>query len=92
LYGRLQRAFRDEKDDLESALDKVDSAVSSVAMSCGYNLGGVAKTQAATPQDFKARLCVIYSRYKGLLQMQTLMEMCKKSMSEEECRKCLQGK
>jgi hypothetical protein len=83
-----ERAYKGAKVDLESALDDVSFRISSVSTSCGFDFAKV----LSTPFDYKARSCLIYSRYKSTMPIGTVMDMCKKTMSEEECKKCLLGK
>jgi hypothetical protein len=77
--------YESEKDSLDSALEDVASKVRDVSSSCGIDL-----SQAASLEHAKARFCKALNRGR-MYYMPTavLLDQCKKSMTEEECRKCL---
>ena len=73
--------------NLDSQLSIVESRLRSVQRSCGFqfSLGfpeGVPKGQREDP-------CNTFRSYRGRLPIATLFEICKKSMTEDECKKCL---
>jgi len=61
----------------------VRSASSSCEVDLGSARGGVSKPSTGNRQ------CDAYRTYKGLIPDATLMQICTKSLSEQECKKCL---
>ena len=80
--------FESAKNSLQGDLDTVSSRVRSAESSCEYDLGsGRMATFRGPPTD---RLCAVLRRFKGKMSDQALMDTCKKSKSEEECKRCLE--
>lgn len=79
--------YESEVSSLQSELDTVESRVRDVSYSCGVDLGSV-RSSAARPSSGN-QLCDLYRRYKGRLPDSKLLQTCKKSMPEQDCRKCL---
>ncbi len=93
-YRSARDDYRSAKDDYESAtsdlrseLDTVGSRVRAVEASCEYPLASAAGARRSRPPVNK--MCALFQRYKGRLPDAALIDSCKKSMSEEECRRCL---
>lgn len=85
-YESARDEFESAKSNLESELDDVDSAIRSTSLACGYsfsNAGGAVGTRVDP-------MCRLMQRYKGRLPTANLLELCKKSKSEADCKKCLE--
>ena len=82
-YESTKRSYDAAKGDLENHLDDVGHAIRSVEFSCGYSFG----TARNTPQGYS--FCQVLQRYKNTLLASDLLQICMKSRTEEECRKCL---
>lgn len=80
---------------LQSELSTVDSRIRSVRSSCGYDLATLSPpSRRMAPggvQSPGARLCTLLQGYRGRIPDDQLAQICSKSMSESECRKCLSG-
>lgn len=85
-YEGARRSYESVKTDLESKLEDVDSVLRSVESSCDYSFGA---RGAGTPYSGDP-FCRLLQRYKGRVPTAALLETCKKSRSEEECKKCLE--
>ena len=87
-YEYEKSNFESAKSSLESELDTVASRVRSTEYSCEYDFGsGRTATFRGPPTD---RLCALLRRLKGRMSDQALMDTCRKSKSEEECKRCLE--
>lgn len=84
----LRDNFESEVSSLQSELDDVDRRVRNVSSSCAVGLGS-ARGAATTRPSSGNRMCDLMRRYKGRLPDSTLIEACRKSMPEAECRRCL---
>jgi len=84
-YESAKGDFESKKSDLASGLDDVASRVRDVESSCDYTI--VSGTAGRSPTT--DRFCALLRRYKGRMNDQRLMETCRQSRSEEDCRKCL---
>ena len=87
-YRSALSDFESAKSTLEAELDTVSSRIRSVEFSCGYDLGSGGFT--TSPGGQVDRFCALLRRLKGRIPDQTLMDTCKKSKTDEECKKCLQ--
>ena len=87
-YENARSQFQSEKDSLDSALDDVERSVRSVSDSCDYSFTGSGSKPGRTRGAVS--WCQLFQRYKGRLSPTMLMETCRKSHSEDECKKCLQ--
>jgi hypothetical protein len=87
-YDSALREYQSAVDSVSSELDTVNSRIKSASWACsdGIGPGAVEKHRPASKAD---SMCELYKRYKGKLPNETLLETCKKNMSESECRKCL---
>lgn len=74
-----------------SEMSTVESRIKSVSYSCAAS-GSLSfeETGNGRPQAFKDRMCSIYKPYKGKLPLKSLMQQCLKSMSELDCKRCLE--
>lgn len=85
--------YQSAMQSLKSELDTVDSRIRSVRLSCGYNLSSIeGPPTGLAPSPLRSQsdqLCELYRSYRGRLPMQNLLELCRKSISDAECRKCL---
>jgi hypothetical protein len=69
--------YEDAKDKIEGELDDVASKIRSVTNSCGVDL-----TAPKTP-------CELLHRYQRRFSPEVVLQLCKGSMSDAECKKCL---
>ncbi len=76
--------YESAKDSLESALEDVASKVRAASSSCGFDL-----TQPLSLDHAKARFCKALNRQRMYLPPAVLLNECKKTMTEEECKACL---
>ena len=88
IYDLLKDGCSFNKSSYQSALRllhlelaSVRSRSNMVNLSCG-NSGP--QVSSGNP------MCDLFNAYKGTLPNSTLLESCRKSMSDAECRKCLQ--
>lgn len=83
--------YESEVSTLSSELDTVSRRVRDVSYSCDMQVGG--GLRAAPPvRSSGNRMCDVMHQYVGRLPEATLIETCKKSMPEADCRKCLSSK
>ncbi len=82
--------YQSAVNSLESELSMVDSRIRSVRLSCGYNFGDLRSPVGAPQQSYRDRLCELYRSYKGKVPLEGLLKICEQSMSEAECKKCLE--
>lgn len=85
-YQSARDEYESAKGNLESELDSVDSAIGSASASCEYSFSA----GSASPRARIDPMCRLLQRYKGRVPPATLLDMCKKSRSEEDCKRCLQ--
>jgi len=84
-------SYRSSLNSLRSELDDVDSKVRSAASSCGFDLARLLGPPPSVPAGVhNPNQCAIYLRYKGRIPEQSLLGICAKQMSTDECRKCLE--
>jgi hypothetical protein len=85
--------YQNALSSLKSELDTLDRRIRSASSSCGYNLASIEPGLAAPPRPAPANrnesLCEVYRPYRDRLPIANLLELCRKQMSEAECRKCL---
>jgi len=100
-YESARRDYESAKDDFDSAksdyesakstadseIDTVSSRVRSAESSCGTALGGAAVAGQRGSGD---QVCRALQRYRGRLAATRLMELCRRSKSESECKECLE--
>lgn len=85
-YEDAKTELQDKIDSLKDELSTLDSHISSAGISCGYELGPMDASKARLkPSD----PCAMYKRYKNRLPVNTLLKICKGTMTEPECSKCL---
>jgi len=82
-------SYQSAVSDLESELSTVDSRIRSARSSCGYSLGGTGTAVRTTRQPTENPMCELYRSYKDKLPLEYLVKACMQSMSEAECKKCL---
>lgn len=80
--------YENEVYSLNSELDSVARRVRDVAGSCDMDIGSARRV---APPSSGNQTCDIMRRYVGRLPDAVLIETCKKSMTEAECRKCISG-
>ena len=86
-----QRNYRSELTSLGSALDDVDRKIRSVNSSCTSQLQQTLGPPAPVPQGASdVGSCRIYRNYKVQLPMAKLLEVCRTTMTEQQCKACLQ--
>jgi hypothetical protein len=86
-YESAHSRYRSELSNLESELNTIESRIRSVEWSCGYQFSIALPEKELKGQ--KKDPCNLYLSYKNRLPITTLLELCKKSMTEDECKKCL---
>jgi hypothetical protein len=84
----LGRDFEGEVSMLNSELDTVSRRVRDVSHSCGVEIGNRFGSPSSTGSSGN-QMCDLMRRYVGRLPDATLIDTCKKSMPEAECRKCI---
>ncbi len=85
-YESARDEFQSAKSNLESELDDVDSAIRSASLACGYSFSNAAGAVGPRVDG----MCRLMQRYKGRLPFANLLELCKQSKSETDCKKCLE--
>jgi len=102
-YESALSDYKSSLSDLESELNTLESRLRSVQWSCDFQFilampPKIPKVQEKKlprvlekepPKVQKKDPCSLYQKYKSSIPKATLLELCKKSMSEDECKKCL---
>lgn len=83
----LQWDYDSALSNLESELSTVNRRLHSVQASCGFQFYLGSSLGSKTNQT--PELCQLYRSYKGKLPIAQLLETCKQSAPESECKKCL---
>ena len=83
----LRWDYRSEVNDLESELETVEIRVRAVKYSCDYEF--TLSFQSLPSKQKGNPMCELYKSYKGHLPNNMLLDMCKKNMTEADCKKCL---
>ena len=89
-YESAKDDYESAKSSLESELHTLGSRLQSVQWSCGYTFSlrsGLGRSLPSQKQDI---FCQFLQKYKARMSIENLLAVCRKSRSEEECRKCLQ--
>ena len=86
-YESARSSYESALSNLESELDTVDRRLRSVEWSCDYQFSRSSVT--GTPRRKKRTPCALYQRYKSSLPAATILKVCRQSMTEAECKKCL---
>ena len=89
-YESALSDYKSKLSYLESELDTVQSRIRSVQLSCNYQFS-IGFGQPRPGIQSRDR-CETFRKYKGVLPMETLLELCKKYMTGDECKKCLEIK
>lgn len=97
-YNNAVDDFNSAKSDYQSALSNLESELSTVGSkmrwveaACGVNFSPFVTKSEKTNQK-KDIDCSIYQQFKGTLSDTVLLETCKRKMTEEDCKKCLEIK
>jgi hypothetical protein len=85
-YENARSSYESAMSDLEGNLDDISSTLRSIEYSCGYAFGAGASGRKSTGDSF----CRLLQRYKATVSAATLLQICMKSKSEADCKKCLQ--
>jgi len=89
-YESAKSDYESALSDLESELSTVESRIRSVESSCGVSFS---RASGATQSKPKKQLnCSVFRSFIGKLPQNTILDYCKKYMSESECKKCLEIK
>jgi hypothetical protein len=89
-YDSARSSYHSQLSSLQSALEDVDHKIRSSNSSCGVELTRVQGPAPAMPAGVqRPEQCAVYLRYKGRLPYSSLLEICTKNMSADQCRKCL---
>jgi len=89
-YESAKSDYESALSDLESELSTVGSRIRSVEWSCGVSFSGAAGSTQSKPE--KQGDCSVFRSFIGKLPQNTILDYCKKYMSESECKKCLEIK
>lgn len=86
-YEDAKSEWKDAVDAAQSELSDLDSKVQSASSSCGFDMG--TSGGVTSPKSRSNDPCSLLQRYRKRLPLTSLMAVCKESMSESECQKCL---
>ena len=90
-YESAKNDYESALYDLQSELSTVESRIRSVEWSCGVSFsrttGGTAQSKPKRRGD-----CSVFRSLIGKFPINTILDYCKKYMSENECKKCLEMK
>ena len=86
-YESALSDYKSKLSYLESELNTVENRIRSVQLSCNYQFS--IATGRPRPGVQGRDRCDSFRKYKGVLPTETLFELCKKYMTEDECKKCL---
>lgn len=86
-YESAKSDYESALSNLESELSTVESRVRSVEWSCGVSFSR--SSGVMQPKPKKQGNCSVYQRFLGKLPIETILDYCKKNMSESECKKSL---
>ncbi|MDD5773472.1 MAG: hypothetical protein PHX78_08435 [bacterium] len=83
----LRKNHEEKLKILEAKLKILDAKIKSVEWSCGtqFNNDSIGKSKNTVNVN-----CEIFKSLKGKIPIKELLDLCKKSMSEAECKKCLE--
>lgn len=79
--------YNSARGNLESELNTVESRIRSVQWSCDFQFSITPPTGGLKVPGKDS--CNTYQYFKDKIPIATLLETCKKSMTEDECKKCL---
>ncbi len=83
--------YQSALNSLQSELSTVDSRIRSARSSCGYDLATLESPSLVAPGAAPSgvpRICSVIQGYRGQIPDGQLLQICIKSASESECRKC----
>ena len=84
---RKAREVQSSKAEFETAMQNLDSVVSSVNASCESGIGA----RAAARQNSRfEQWCPIFRKQKETWALDRLIKACSNTMSEADCRRCLE--
>ena len=86
-YESARSNYESALNNLEDELDTVARRIRSVEWSCEVQFTG--PTYKKSDNSKISSNCALFRSYKGKIPIATLLESCKKVMSEKECKKCL---
>ena len=90
-YESAKSDYESALYNLQSELSAVESRIRSVEWSCGVSFsrttGGATQLKPKKEGD-----CSVFRSLIGKLPINTILDYCKKYMSESECKKCLEIK
>lgn len=98
LYDQMHDECRSKAYDYQNtvrnfnnSLITVENSIQLVNSSCGINLPSIENLSSIRPMvpNSENSICNIYLGYKSKLPLKELINLCMKSMSKEECQKCL---
>ena len=89
-YESAKSNYRSALNNLEMELDTVIRRFRSIGSSCEINLPSRSK---GNKQDSKSnQMCQMLKSYRGQFNDNTLFDLCRKYMTDKECKECLQKK
>lgn len=97
-YNSATSSYRSELSNLQSGLDDVNRKIKSSKESCGVSLLQIEGGSIPALPTFPATLrpspsvnaqCASFQSFKGQYPLATILTVCKREMSDSECRACL---
>jgi hypothetical protein len=82
-YETARSDYESARSTFESSASDVESVIRSAESSCDYQF-------AASSVGSVDPACRNIQRYKGRLPTQALIDICKRSRTDEQCKKCLE--
>jgi DNA repair exonuclease SbcCD ATPase subunit len=89
-YESAKSDYESALSELESELSTVESRIRSVEWSCGVSFSKASWSTQSKPKQQND--CSVFRSFIGKLPQNTILDYCKKYMSESECKKCLEIK
>jgi hypothetical protein len=89
-YEDVKQNYEHKRRELQLQLSILESGFRSVRLSCGYNVPSSTTGNPLRPAEKQAGSCDFMQSYKNKVPAGYLLAICRKSMAEDECQKCLQ--
>jgi hypothetical protein len=89
-YQNTKREYDFKKREIQSELGTLEAGFRSVQLSCGHNVSSGTPAKRLPPAEKQAGSCDFMQSYKNKVPAVYLLAICRKSMAEDECQKCLQ--
>jgi hypothetical protein len=88
-YESAKEDFEEKEDSARGELDTLDLKIRDASASCGYDLSSSVAASPHRSSPASVDRCSILLRYKARLPLESILKVCKSSMSEADCKKCL---